>query len=178
MNISTKKELRTKLKLYFDNLSDNEISLKSQEIEKNLFLNKIFCESKIFFIYLSNKKEVQTFNIIERLLKKWKKILVPKVVWKDMYPVEIKDLNLLKRWKYCIEPISEDIYQGEIDIVLVPWMAFNKIWNRLWKWKWFYDRFFKNTPNIYKIWLWFDFQILDQIPTDSWDVDMDLMISD
>jgi 5-formyltetrahydrofolate cyclo-ligase len=70
MSISTKKELRTKFKLYFDNLSDSEITLKSQEIEKNLFLNKMFCESKIFFIYLSNRKEVQTLDIIEKLLKK------------------------------------------------------------------------------------------------------------
>jgi 5-formyltetrahydrofolate cyclo-ligase len=127
---------------------------------------------------LSNRKEVQTLEIIEKLLKNWKKILVPKIIWKSIYPVELENLNSLIKWKYCMETISEDIYQWKIDIALVPWLAFNRIWNRLWRWKWFYDRFLSDKLNIYKIWLWFDFQILDKIPIDNRDIDMNLIVSD
>jgi 5-formyltetrahydrofolate cyclo-ligase len=127
---------------------------------------------------LSNRKEVQTLEIIEKLLKQWKKVFVPKIIWKSIYPVELENLNSLIKWKYCMETISEDIYQWKIDIALVPWLAFNRIWNRLWRWKWFYDRFLSDKLNIYKIWLWFDFQILDKIPIDNRDIDMNLIVSD
>lgn len=178
MSHYTKKQLREKIKSEFDHIEDKQINLKSQKIQEQLFEQENFSQSEIYFVYLSNPKEVQTTNIIQKLLNQWKIVLVPKVIGDNMYPIMIKNLDSLKKWKYCLEPISEEIYKWKIEITLVPWLAFTKEWNRLWRWKSFYDRFFKDNPNIYKIWLWFDFQILDQIPVDSWDINMDLIIND
>jgi 5-formyltetrahydrofolate cyclo-ligase len=69
MSKLNKIQIREDIKLSLDNLSDDEINLKSKKIENKLLLNEIFSESDIFFIYLSNRKEVQTLEIIEKLLK-------------------------------------------------------------------------------------------------------------
>ena len=74
-----------------------------------------------------------------------------------------------------MEPISEP-FTGEIDLIIVPGMAFDNSGHRLGRGKGFYDRFLAQHPDVYTIGLCFDFQYFDKIPSESFDKKVDEVI--
>ena len=154
---------KTTLKIKSDNIVQ-----KLKNITKNY--DTIFC-------YVSSQYEVHTLDFINYLLNQWKTILVPKIVWDDMNTVEIKKIEELKKWKFWIlEPEEKNNFDWNIDLAIVPWLAFTESWKRIGKWWWFYDKFFSKYSEIYKIWICFDFQILEDFDTESHDILMDQII--
>lgn len=154
---------------------------KSKKIEHKLLNVKEIKKSDTVFVYLSLKDEVQTFDIIEELIKKGKKVVVPKIKWDDMEVVKFKENSKLVQWKYGIlEPKEKDKYKGKIDAAIIPWLVFSLNWKRVWKWGWYYDKFLSEHKDAYKIWVCFDFQVFDddKVPEEEHDVLMDKVIYD
>ncbi|PMP68103.1 MAG: 5-formyltetrahydrofolate cyclo-ligase, partial [Thermodesulfobacterium geofontis] len=93
---------------------------------------------------------------------------------------EIKSLNDLKVGSYGIlepqEPI--DLDPEDIDIIIVPGIAFDLRGFRLGYGKGFYDRFLKDLKNPTKIGLIYNELIRDSLPTDDKDVRVDIVISE
>ncbi|MGE5197323.1 MAG: 5-formyltetrahydrofolate cyclo-ligase, partial [Deltaproteobacteria bacterium] len=77
-----------------------------------------------------------------------------------------------------IEPaIEQPVNLEEIDLVIVPGLAFNKQGRRLGRGKGCYDRFLKKLPDkATSIGLAFDFQILPAIPATTEDVSVNKVI--
>jgi 5-formyltetrahydrofolate cyclo-ligase len=77
--------------------------------------------------------------------------------------------------------IDEDYehYEKEIDLFIIPGRAFTLDWKRLGRGKWYYDRFL--AQKIYKkskkIWICFDFQVHENIPTEKHDIMMNKIIT-
>ena len=72
------------------------------------------------------------------------------------------------------EPTGELFTQyADIDVAVVPGMAFDSRNNRLGRGRGYYDRMLPKLPQAYKIGICFDFQLLPGIPTDANDVAMD-----
>ena len=65
----------------------------------------------------------------------------------------------------------------ELDCVIVPGAAFDVNCNRLGKGGSFYDKFLKLAVNAKKIALAYDFQIVDDLPTEAHDTPVDLVIT-
>lgn len=157
------------------------INEKSKKIFNKLKDLKEFKKANSIFIYISLKDEVQTFELIDYLLKEWKKVIVPKVVWNSLEVVKLKHNQKLVHWKYWIlEPRENDLYKWKIDVAIIPWLAFSLTWKRVWKWWWYYDQFLSKNINTYKIWICFWVQVLeeDKIPVEKHDVPMDKVIYD
>ena len=78
-----------------------------------------------------------------------------------------------------LEPsdVIEIKHPSEIDVILVPGVAFTREGGRLGMGKGYYDRFLKQCTGV-KIGLAYHEQILDVIPTEAHDVDMDILITD
>jgi len=91
----------------------------------------------------------------------------------------IKDFRELEEGKYRIlEPVdAKEVDLDEIDIVLVPGIAFDKKGHRIGYGKGYYDSFLRKV-NALKIGLCMDFQIVDKIPSNEWDVGMDIVVSE
>ncbi len=64
----------------------------------------------------------------------------------------------------------------KIDLIIVPGIAFDKSLNRLGRGKAYYDKLLKDSKAI-KIGVCFDFQLLESVPVDKYDVKMDLIIT-
>jgi len=67
--------------------------------------------------------------------------------------------------------------ENEIDLIIVPGVAFDRQRNRLGRGKGFYDRLL-STLNVPKIGISYDFQLKDQIPVEPFDRKMDLIITE
>ena len=67
-----------------------------------------------------------------------------------------------------------------VGICFVPGIAFDKSGNRIGFGKGYYDRFLKDKPQITKIGICYDFQLLKkvQIPFDEFDIKMDIIVTE
>jgi len=98
------------------------------------------------FLPISEKKEPDTFLLIEWLNKNYPeiKIIVPKADFETalMTNHEYMGIDDLQKNLYNIlEPQKGALYEGDVDLVLVPLLAFDKQGYRVGYGKGFYDRF-------------------------------------
>ncbi|MCG8410617.1 MAG: 5-formyltetrahydrofolate cyclo-ligase, partial [Bacteroidales bacterium] len=76
------------------------------------------------------------------------------------------------------EPVGENYDSPEkIDLIIIPGVAFDSENNRLGRGKAYYDKLLKQTK-AFKLGICFDFQMVDKVPTDKYDIKMDRVVSD
>jgi 5-formyltetrahydrofolate cyclo-ligase len=166
--------------------------VKKEEMDEKI-LNK-FYESKYYkeaekiFIYISYGSEINTRKIIDKALKDNKKIFVPRTEFKtrSMDAVEITTLHNLIESKYGIlEPSKEKphIDPNDLDLIVVPGVAFDRNGGRMGYGAGFYDRYFKkisedNINKIMKLALAYELQLLDRVPMNEHDVPVNYIITE
>lgn len=182
---SDKKLIRERMHKLRNSLSAEEVQSKSEKINDNLFALNYLKEANKIMTYVSFKNEVSTIGIIDKLIKMEKEVIVPICDTNEytLIPSRILSLDELSLSYFGImepkEPFIRPVNPKDIDIILVPGLAFDKNRNRLGHGKGFYDRFLKDVrPNSLKIALAYDFQVLDSIPIENWDIPMDLIITE
>lgn len=150
--------------------------------EKNKLIAKKVIELcfpyKVVGIYLSTPNEVETDGIIEELLKQGKIVAAPKIEEGELVFHKLESLKDTKYNKYHIrEPLFSSEIIDNIEIMIVPGMAFDTSKNRIGYGKGYYDRYLSK-HECYKVGLAFDEHLHKEIPTDSFDVKMDIVITD
>ncbi len=149
----------------------------ANRIKERFFSLPQIKKAESILLYYPHKNEVDTLPIISDLLKEGKIVLLPKVQGKDIIPIQIKDLSNLKEGYAGIkEPEGNPVSVDSIDVIIVPGVAFDKKGHRLGYGKGFYDRFLKKTKGL-KIGLAYDFQVIEELPSEEHDVPLDLIIT-
>ena len=92
--------------------------------------------------------------------------------------IYMNDLSAVENG-YC--NIPEPIADGPIGddptaLVLMPGLAFDKAGNRMGYGGGYYDKFLSEEPNHPTVALCYQFQMVEQIPTDSYDIPVDLVL--
>ena len=76
------------------------------------------------------------------------------------------------------EPTGEAFTDyAAIDFIVVPGVAFDAKGNRLGRGKGYYDRLLPRIPSAYKAGICFPFQLVEEVPAESFDVRMDIIIT-
>jgi len=172
-----KEELRKKI------LAKREIYPNWQEdshkIINNFLLKLDLSNFKTFMLYYPHKKEVDTTVLIKKLLQERKTVVLPKVSGQDIKPTIIKDLdNLIVGYAGIKEPVGFQINPKEIDLIVVPAVAYDKEGYRIGYGKGYYDRFLpKLRKDSLKIGFCYDFQLLEKLPHEPHDFRVDLIIT-
>ena len=165
--------VRTKLDKKNRKLFDKKILERTLEL-----INSI--PGKSAFIYESYKEEVSTKEIILALKKNQYEVSIPRIIKdKKMIAVDCKNTIL----EFSQNPLSKRVLKGEIevkniDIVLVPVVAFSRDGNRLGYGGGFYDKWFSKNPGTTKIGLAYSFQQFDNIIAEAHDIKLDFVISE
>ena len=177
----TKKKIRSKILLQLRRQKEEERNRKSKTIKDKLFRSKVFKKAKIVMFYIAFDGEVNTKDMIKEARKLGKMVVLP--VCKGnrlaLRPCILEEHVPLKRGPYGVwEPALEKyIHLKDLDLVVVPGVAFDKKGSRLGRGKGCYDRFLKRLPkSIASIGLAFDFQILPSIPASKHDVNTDRVL--
>lgn len=171
----TKKRIRSKILLKLQKQKEESRKRKSRIIKEKLFRTHIFHKAKMILFYIAFDGEVNTEEMIKETIKLGKIVTVP-VCNKDkihLRPCILDDKAGLKMGPYGVaEPVSKKrVRLKDLDLVVVPGLAFDKKGNRLGRGKGFYDRFLNRLPKrAISIGLAFNFQILPSIPTATHDV--------
>ena len=178
-----KHHIRRKVLEIRDKHKKGEKHCKDCAIREKLFKLPEFSKANIILFYVSVKGEVRTDRMISQALRRGKKILVPfaKPKEKELLISEIHDLNELSPGAFGIPaPMHpKEFPLNKIDLVIIPGIAFDKKGNRIGYGRGFYDRFLKKLKkNVPLVALAYDFQIVEQIPTDRMDVKVHKIITE
>ena len=182
MNL-TKKDLRN---LVYKKRKELDKDIKSDwdlTIFKKLLENEAYKNAAVIFAYVSFGGEVDTINFIKKALSDGKTICVPKVISKKegMEAYKITNLNDLEKGYYGIpEPKNhcQLINPSDINLIIMPGVAFDKANGRIGYGGGFYDRYLKRvTSRTRKIALAHTFQVFDSIPTNEFDEKVDFIIT-
>lgn len=177
----TKEQIRSKILLKLKTQKKEDRTRKSKIIEERLFRTSVFKKAKKVMCYIAWGGEVDTKDLIKRAQSQGKIITVPACTkFRIMKPCILGKSAALKRGRYGLwEPaIRRFINAKDLDLVIVPGVAFDKEGHRLGRGKGYYDRFLKKLPKeTVSVGLAFDFQILPHLPTTPHDVSVDKIIS-
>jgi 5-formyltetrahydrofolate cyclo-ligase len=171
-----KKELRTLIKTLKKQHTKEQLLEQSEQILAKLERHPDFIKAEKVMLYSALPDEVQT----QAFLEKWhlkKTIILPTVVGDDIIPVEFgKDTAFAVGDFNILEPQNEP-YTGDFDLIVVPGVAFDRKGNRIGRGRGYYDRFLSKHLNVKRIGICFDFQLVDEVPTEPFDILMDEVIS-
>ena len=170
-----KKELRKEIIYLRDNLEDR---YNKSMIIKNKIMNlDIYKNSKVIALYSSMKSEVDTKELIKESLELGKRVLLPRILNKNkMIFIEINnDTNYERNTFGVLEPIG--IEEKNIDLMIIPGVAFDKDNNRLGYGRGYYDKYLAK-HDIYKIGICYHEQLIDKLDIEEHDIKMNSVITD
>lgn len=174
----TKSELRREIKAVKRNLDEDYISRNSRMVYENLITLPEFAASDNIYIYVNYNQEVQTVDIINLCIQKKKNVFVPKIVSSEMIFVQINSLTELESGAYGIlEPKSDNEDKVCSGLLVMPMLACDKAFNRLGYGGGYYDRYLEKHPENVKVALGYDFQMVETIETDRYDVQLDIIVT-
>lgn len=180
-----KKALRKDLIAQRKALTPDEVYKKSKFITDKVLALEEFNQAKAVMLYYAYQNEVLTEDLINHCLSCGKTVSLP--VMKDnpdrieAYIINRKE-DCRKKEKYVIlEPDPETCKQQaiqDIDLIIVPGVAFDKSGNRLGFGKGYYDKFLINkSEKTTSIGICYEFQMLDSLPITSHDVCVDRVLT-
>jgi 5-formyltetrahydrofolate cyclo-ligase len=181
-----KSEIRRSTVARRDALSKKQRAEKSAAIMRRLFEFANFLESKIVLFYLSHKSEVDTKPMIHKALALQKIIALPLIDGekREIIPLKIDNLDRDTQPGYrgIREPISQRCKQipvQQVNLAIIPGIAFDERGGRIGYGTGFYDRFIPNLDiTTRKVALAFECQIVPQIPMEPHDRYTDIIITE
>lgn len=172
-----KNDIRIRIKAQKALLS-NEEKNKAAELAFNFLENHAsFILANRILMYHSLADELSTINFID----KWsgrKEFFLPRVngVNLDILPYSKSTLRL---GAFQIEEPDGDntVDINQIELIVVPGVAYDRKGNRVGRGKGYYDRLLNNTKAL-KVGVAYDFQMVEEIDAEPHDVKVDIVITD
>lgn len=181
-----KKEFRKKVISLRKTQQLNFIKKNSDIIKDKLLEMDCIKNASTIMLYLDFNNEVITDNLIKELISLDKIVASPITIIKEkkLIPCQIKDFeNGIQYGAYNIrEPkpnCSPEINIKDIDVVIVPAVAYDINGFRLGYGGGFYDRFLENIrEDAVTIGIAFDLQIFNKVPKEPHDAQLDYIITE
>ena len=163
----------------------SEISEKSMVIQKRVINSSHYKSARTIGAYFPIGSEVRTEYIISTALDNQKVVLLPKtgtdrIAFFRIFQQDFSEKKLVEgRFRILEPPTSSSSVSENIDLLIVPGVAFDKYGYRIGYGKGYYDRFIKENDFRFSIGLGFQFQLLDsKLPHSSFDQRLDAIATE
>lgn len=192
-----KKQLRKHIKSVLKGISQESLLKQSHDIQEKLLQLDQFRQAQKVAVFMNMPdSEVKTMDIIKACYQHGKEVYLPRC---NPFAVEGRKknflsmlhvptfndvLNLQPQGKYeLLEPTegTDAIINGDLDVIIMPGVAFTKSKKRMGHGAGFYDEFlnyylnkFQRRP--YLIGIALQEQLVDDLPTEKHDFDLDRLI--
>ena len=173
-----KKELRRQIREQKRAMSEEEIVAASERLGE-LFLNcPQYKDAKTIYGYLPYNQEVRTVPMLEQAMKDGKRVAVPKCYGDEMKFLWMEDLSKVEKGYANIpEPVADEpVAQDPTALVLMPGMAFTRDGKRMGYGGGFYDKFLAAEPDHPTVALCYAFQMVEDLPTEDYDIPVDCVL--
>ena len=158
-------------------LNSLEVAKRSKAIQEFVINTEEFQQAKVVGAYFAIGSEVMTELIIGRAKILNKKIALPRVEEDKIAFYELSSTKSLIKGRFGVMEPPPCEHIREIDILVVPGVAFDKKGNRLGYGKGFYDRLLSG-KRTFSIGLAYSFQLLENLPHDKYDKRLDAIASE
>jgi 5-formyltetrahydrofolate cyclo-ligase len=178
MNTTDKRTLRKEIRAEIAKLSTKDKHSLSTQIFSKLENLKEIRRASVIALFIALPDEPETSTFIEQLSHKNKRVVVPRIEGEEMNFYDISEG--LKRGAFGImEPTSkEPIKPSEIDVMIVPGVAFTRDGLRCGRGKGFYDKYLShNSFRAFTIGVCYPCQVVENLPTETHDKRLDCVIS-
>ena len=173
-----KKTLRKRIREQKRAMTQLQIETASEKLVQMFLNTELYRDAKTIYGYLPYNQEVRTEPILQRALADGKRVAVPKIYGDEMKFIYLPDLSQVASGYAGIpEPIADEpVGDDPTALVLMPGMAFTKEGYRIGYGGGYYDKFLAAEPNHPTIALCYDFQMVEQLPTEEFDVPVDMVL--
>lgn len=140
-----------------------------------------FQAAKCIYVYMDYNKEASTQRLIEEAWKLGKRVAAPKVFGEEMRYYYILSYEDVEPGYFGIpEPSMERGLKEACEedaLLIVPGVAFDAKCHRCGYGKGFYDRYLSRHPKHPTVAIALDFQIVDHVPADKYDICPQMLIT-
>ena len=176
-----KNEIRKKFKEKRRLMEKSEVSKKSRFACEVFLKSEMYKNAKTLMLYIPLGNETDTTEIIKRAFADGKKLIFPVTDERTgvITPCYATTETEFEKGAFAVnEPVVKNCASAkDIDVIIVPGIAFDKKGRRIGFGKGCYDRLLKNTSAV-KTGFCYDFQLCDEIPAEEHDVKMDCIITE
>jgi len=163
-------------------LAEVEVLAWSTRIQATALQFPPYVNSRSLALYSSIQNEVATDLIRNHALIAGKQVFFPQMGRESLALVQIESVSDLSKGRFGIlEPIGgrpcSSRSRQEL-VVFVPGVAFDSEGRRLGRGKGWYDRLIRELKEAIWVGLAYDFQIVEEVPTDAWDQKVHYVISE
>ena len=182
----TKQSIREKISAALKAMPADEFQLKTEAIRKRLFEFANFLEANIVLLYVNGPGETQSEEIIQRSYDYGKIVVLPAFNPEKhttiLRKVDRPASELIPGARGVKEPDPKKCKKVPIkciDIAIVPGIAFDEKGGRIGTGRGYYDRLIPRLPiTTRKVALTMEAQIIPQIPMESHDRYVDIIITE
>ena len=182
----TKQEIRHDVAKKLEALSKNASAENTREIENKLFEFANFLEANIVLLYINKPYEISTENILSQIYAFKKIVVLPRFDTAKhemkLMKVDHPETELIPGARNIREPdekVCKLVPIESVDIAIVPGIAFDEKGGRIGSGEGYYDRLLpKLSITTRKVALAFEDQIVPQIPIESHDKPVDIIITE
>ncbi|RLJ71343.1 5-formyltetrahydrofolate cyclo-ligase [Hydrogenivirga caldilitoris] len=177
--VETKRDIRRELLSKRVTLPSELKSSYDERIRAGLRTLPEFRHANRVLLYCPIKGEPDLTPLFDQLFSQGKKLVLPKVEEDELLLLEVNNLTCLSTGAFNIlEP--EDgisVTPEELDLVVVPGIAFDVNGYRIGFGKGYYDRLLERV-SAPKVGVAYSFQVLDRVPRDTWDKPVDIVVTE
>jgi len=176
-----KRALRREVRARRDALPPEERERLGQAVARNLLTLPEVRQASTVMAFSSFGSEVDTRPIIEQLARDGRRVVLPRVEGRTIVPVGYRSGDPVKPSSFgALEPAGGDpVRPEEIDVVIVPGLAFDRRGHRVGYGGGFYDRFLgRLRPDALTVSICFSVQVVDEVPNGRGDRPVDLVVTE
>lgn len=135
-------------------------------------------DSHTVHCYLPMDGEIDIRPFIKYLLSVEATVVCPKTLRdRQLEHYRLVDLDRVETGLFgTSHPVGDEAYTGDLDLIVVPGLAFDRKGYRLGYGGGYYDTFLAEYPNAYTVGVAYPFQLVDQVPTEPHDARLDQII--
>lgn len=173
-----KKELRRIIREKKRAMTENEIVSASEKLGELFRSCGAYQKAKTIYGYLPYNQEVRTVPMLEQAMRDGKRVAVPKCYGDEMKFIYMDDLSKVEKGYAGIpEPVADEpVADDTTALVLMPGLAFTRNGDRMGYGGGFYDKFLAAEPTHPTVALCYDFQMVEQLPTEEYDIPVDTVL--
>jgi 5-formyltetrahydrofolate cyclo-ligase len=182
--MNSKAEIRKRLLSLRNSQSIDEIMARSAEIVTRLVRIEEIRKASTLMVYLSFGSEVLTDDLIRWCWGEGKRVCVPfcRPKSRELTACRIDGFDELETGHYGIREPKEGLLRpiegGDIEVIIVPAVAFDRRGYRIGYGGGYYDRFLPQASQAAKIGVAFACQIIEKIPVDGHDLPVDVIVTE
>lgn len=176
-----KRALRRRVIARRDELTERDRADRSRRITDRVLALPEVLEAETVMAFWSFGSEVETAALLDRLREAGTRVVLPRVEGRDVVAVAHAPGGPLAASSFgAMEPAGAEVVDPiEVDVVIVPGVAFDRLGRRVGYGRGFYDRFLGRTrPVVPAVAVAFAIQVVDEVPEGPRDRRVDAIVTE